>query len=72
MVNKCCSTGSPKVLSRVRLQAAVSLLQLSTVEVYANALTPKFLRLAVTVQVIYDGLSSQLSLLKPYIVGLLL
>ncbi|KAL0069681.1 Sister chromatid cohesion protein pds5 [Marasmius tenuissimus] len=38
------------VLSRVRLQAAVSLLHLSTVETYANALAPKFLRLALVVQ----------------------
>ena len=56
----------------MRLQAALSLLQLSTIEVYANALTPKFLRLAVTVQVIYDDLSFQLSLLKPCITGFLL
>lgn len=35
----------------MRLQAAVSLLHLSTVEVYANAIAPKFLRLALTVQV---------------------
>jgi sister-chromatid-cohesion protein PDS5 len=42
---------SPKVISRMRLQAAVSLLHLSTTEIYANALSPKFLRLAVVVQV---------------------
>ncbi|KAF8067855.1 armadillo-type protein [Lyophyllum atratum] len=40
----------PKVMSRMRLQAAVSLLHLSTVEIYAQAIIPKFLRLAVTVQ----------------------
>ncbi|GLB39171.1 putative cohesin-associated protein pds5 [Lyophyllum shimeji] len=40
----------PKVMSRMRLQAAVSLLHLSTVETYAQAISPKFLRLAVTVQ----------------------
>ncbi|KAG7091856.1 hypothetical protein E1B28_008258 [Marasmius oreades] len=39
-----------KVLSRVRLQAAISLLHLSTVEVYLGALAPKFLRLALVVQ----------------------
>ncbi|KAF9255405.1 hypothetical protein L218DRAFT_884207 [Marasmius fiardii PR-910] len=39
-----------KVLSRIRLQAAVSLLHLSTEEVYAGALIPKFLRLALIVQ----------------------
>ncbi|KAK1222320.1 Sister chromatid cohesion protein pds5 [Marasmius sp. AFHP31] len=38
------------VLWRVRLQAAVSLLHLSTVETYANTLAPKFLRLALVVQ----------------------
>ena len=35
----------------MRLQAAFALLHLSTIEVFANAITPKFLRLAVTVQV---------------------
>jgi sister-chromatid-cohesion protein PDS5 len=44
------SGDDPKVKSRMRLQAAVSLLHLSTVEVYANALAPKFVTLAVTVQ----------------------
>ncbi|KAJ3762232.1 cohesin-associated protein Pds5 [Lentinula raphanica] len=39
-----------KALSRIRLQAAVSLLYLSTVPVYAEALAPKFLRLALTIQ----------------------
>ncbi|THV07080.1 hypothetical protein K435DRAFT_772803 [Dendrothele bispora CBS 962.96] len=39
-----------KVLARMRLQAAVSLAHLSTVETYANALAPRFLRLALTVQ----------------------
>jgi sister-chromatid-cohesion protein PDS5 len=37
----------------MRLQAAVSLLHLSTVEAYANALAPKFVTLAITVQVNY-------------------
>ncbi|KAG2003330.1 cohesin-associated protein Pds5 [Coprinopsis cinerea AmutBmut pab1-1] len=41
---------NPKFLSRMRLQAAFALLHLSTIEVFANAITPKFLRLAVTVQ----------------------
>ncbi|KAG5641986.1 hypothetical protein DXG03_003815 [Asterophora parasitica] len=40
----------PKVMSRMRLQAAVSLLHLSTIEAYAQAISPKFLRIAVTVQ----------------------
>ncbi|KAF9068921.1 armadillo-type protein [Rhodocollybia butyracea] len=39
-----------KALSRVRLQAAVSLLYLSTVPAYADAIAPKFVRLALTVQ----------------------
>lgn len=38
-------------MSRMRLQAAISLLQLSTIETYNLALLPKFIRLAVTVQV---------------------
>jgi sister-chromatid-cohesion protein PDS5 len=42
---------SPKVMSRMRLQAAVSLLHLSTVPIFANAISPKFLRLAISVQV---------------------
>jgi hypothetical protein len=42
---------SPGVMSRMQLQAAVSLLHLSTVEVYANAIAPKFVDLAITVQV---------------------
>ncbi|KAF8634850.1 hypothetical protein AX17_004098 [Amanita inopinata Kibby_2008] len=41
---------NPKVMSRMRLQAGVSLLHMSAIEVYANALIPKFLRLAVVVQ----------------------
>ncbi|KAJ6631101.1 armadillo-type protein [Mycena sp. CBHHK59/15] len=40
----------PKVMSRMRLQAAVSLLQLSTVPTYATAIAPKFLKLAIVVQ----------------------
>ena len=35
----------------MRLQAAVSLLHLSTVESYATAIAPKFTRLAVVIQV---------------------
>lgn len=42
---------SPKFMSRLRLQAAVSMLHLSTVEKFATVLTPKFLRLAVVIQV---------------------
>jgi hypothetical protein len=42
---------SPKFKSRLRLQAAISLLHLSTVEVYANAISPAFVSLAITVQV---------------------
>ncbi|KAF8223437.1 cohesin-associated protein Pds5 [Tricholoma matsutake] len=40
----------PKVKSRMRLQAAVSLLHLSTVESYATAIAPKFMKLAVVIQ----------------------
>ncbi|KAJ7135989.1 cohesin-associated protein Pds5 [Mycena epipterygia] len=40
----------PKVMSRMRLQAAVSLLHLSTVPVYAKAIAPRFLKLAIVVQ----------------------
>ncbi|PPQ74839.1 hypothetical protein CVT26_005219 [Gymnopilus dilepis] len=40
----------PKYKSRMRLQAAISLLHLSTVEIFANALTPKFVRLACVMQ----------------------
>jgi hypothetical protein len=42
---------SPRVMSRMRLQAAVSLLHLSTVEVYGKAIAPQFVNLALTVQV---------------------
>ncbi|KAJ7446638.1 armadillo-type protein [Mycena latifolia] len=42
--------GSPKVMSRMRLQAAVSLLHLSTVPAYATAIAPRFLKLAIVVQ----------------------
>ena len=38
-------------MSRMRLQAAVSLLHISAIEVYAETLIPRFLRLAVVVQV---------------------
>ncbi|KAF8970162.1 armadillo-type protein [Flammula alnicola] len=40
----------PKAKSRMRLQAAVSLLHLSTVEIFATAIMPKFLRLACVIQ----------------------
>ncbi|KAJ7096724.1 armadillo-type protein [Mycena belliarum] len=40
----------PKVMSRMRLQAAVSLLHLSTVPAYATAISPRFLKLAIVVQ----------------------
>ncbi|KAG6907699.1 hypothetical protein DXG01_007755 [Tephrocybe rancida] len=60
----------PKVMSRMRLQAAVSLLHLSTVDMYAQTIAPKFLRLAVTVQdscynVRVSFLSKLVSLLQP-------
>ncbi|KAG6833054.1 hypothetical protein H0H87_012065 [Tephrocybe sp. NHM501043] len=60
----------PKVMSRMRLQAAVSLLHLSTVELYAQTISPKFLRIAVTVQdscynVRIIFLSKLISLLQP-------
>ncbi|KAF8726601.1 hypothetical protein AX14_007667 [Amanita brunnescens Koide BX004] len=41
---------NPKAMSRMRLQAAASLLHMSAIGVYADALIPKFLRLAVVVQ----------------------
>ncbi|KAF9226311.1 hypothetical protein BS17DRAFT_794477 [Gyrodon lividus] len=47
------SAGAPdsqQVKSRMRLQAAVSLLHLSTVEVFANVINTNFIWLAVTVQ----------------------
>ncbi|KAF4563796.1 hypothetical protein EYR36_003038 [Pleurotus pulmonarius] len=40
----------PKSKARLRLQAAVSLLHLSTIETYLHALSPKFVSLALTVQ----------------------
>ncbi|KAJ6486929.1 armadillo-type protein [Mycena sanguinolenta] len=40
----------PKVMSRMRLQAAVSLLHLSSVPAYAKAIAPRFLKLALVVQ----------------------
>ncbi|KAG6836734.1 hypothetical protein H0H93_004140 [Arthromyces matolae] len=60
----------PKVMSRMRLQAAVSLLHLSTVESYAQAIFQRFNRLAVTVQdscfnVRISFLSKLVSLLQP-------
>ncbi|PPQ70235.1 hypothetical protein CVT25_011295 [Psilocybe cyanescens] len=41
---------NPKFKSRMRLQAAISLLHLSTIEVFANAISPKFIRLACVIQ----------------------
>ncbi|KAJ7839550.1 armadillo-type protein [Mycena olivaceomarginata] len=40
----------PKVMSRMRLQAAVSLLHLSTVPIYSKTIAPRFLKLALVVQ----------------------
>ncbi|KAJ7145311.1 armadillo-type protein [Mycena crocata] len=40
----------PKVKSRMRLQAALSMLHLSTVPTYAKAIAPRFLKLAIVVQ----------------------
>ncbi|KAF9527490.1 cohesin-associated protein Pds5 [Crepidotus variabilis] len=40
----------PKAKSRMRLQAAISLLHLSTVESFAQAISPKFVRLACVIQ----------------------
>ncbi|KAJ6484326.1 armadillo-type protein [Mycena vitilis] len=40
----------PKVMSRMRLQAAVSLLHLSAIPTYAKAIAPRFLKLALVVQ----------------------
>lgn len=42
---------SVKVRSRMRLQAAVSLLHLSTLEAYASAIATNFVVLAITIQV---------------------
>jgi sister-chromatid-cohesion protein PDS5 len=42
---------SPKVKSRMRLQAAISLLHLSVVNKFANAINTNFISLAITVQV---------------------
>lgn len=60
----------PKFLSRLRLQAAISLLHLSKVDVYAQELTSKFSRLALTIQdscynVRISFLTKLLSLLQP-------
>jgi len=45
------STFSPKFKSRIRLQAASTLLHLSTIETFATAIAPKFIRLACVIQV---------------------
>jgi sister-chromatid-cohesion protein PDS5 len=42
---------SPKIKSRLRLQAAVSLLHLSTVSAYGNSISADFIWLAIVVQV---------------------
>jgi len=42
---------SPKVKSRMRLQAAISLLHLSVVDKFANVINTNFVSLAITVQV---------------------
>ncbi|TFK41636.1 armadillo-type protein [Crucibulum laeve] len=63
----------PKFKSRMRLQAAISLFHLSTVEKYAVAITPKFLKLAVIVQACTDtcynvritALTKLITLLQP-------
>jgi sister chromatid cohesion protein PDS5 len=46
-----CRISSPRVMSRIRLQAGVSLLHLSTVQAYGKAIAPQFVDLALTVQV---------------------
>ena len=48
------SLDSPRAKSRLRLQAAVSLLHLATVDVYVNAIASKFVALAITIQVMDD------------------
>ncbi|KAJ7357896.1 hypothetical protein DFH08DRAFT_847475 [Mycena albidolilacea] len=40
----------PKVMSRMRLQVAVSLLHLSTVPIYSKTIAPRFLKLVLVVQ----------------------
>jgi sister chromatid cohesion protein PDS5 len=45
------SSISPQVKSRLRLQAAVSMLHLSTVAAFANPIAVTFVDLAITVQV---------------------
>lgn len=42
---------SPRVKSRLRLQAALSLAHLSTVEKFGEKIAPNFVLLAVTIQV---------------------
>ncbi|KAF6757823.1 cohesin-associated protein Pds5 [Ephemerocybe angulata] len=61
---------NPKYLSRLRLQAAVSLLKLATVEQYAGAVAQKFLRLALVVQdscynVRFEFLTKLLGVVQP-------
>ncbi|RXW15368.1 hypothetical protein EST38_g10488 [Candolleomyces aberdarensis] len=60
----------PRFMSRLRLEAAISMLHLATVEKFAAVLTPKFLRLAVVIQdscynVRYLYLTKLMSLLQP-------
>ncbi|PFH47385.1 hypothetical protein AMATHDRAFT_152196 [Amanita thiersii Skay4041] len=59
-----------RVMSRMRLQAAISLLHLSIIDLFATALIPKFLRMAVVVQdscynVRITFLSKLITLLQP-------
>lgn len=61
---------NPKSMSRLRLQAGVSLLHLSTVEVYANAIAARFVQVALMVQdtcfnVRFNFLMKLVSLLTP-------
>lgn len=46
---------SPRVKSRLRLQAALSLAHLSTVEKFAEKIAPNFVLLAVTIQVCHNS-----------------
>jgi sister-chromatid-cohesion protein PDS5 len=55
----------------MQLQAAVSLLHLSTVEVYANAIAPKFVDLAITVQVSSAAYRCTLTLLCTLLASML-
>jgi hypothetical protein len=54
----------PTVKSRMRLQAAVCLVRLSLVEAYFRVLHPKFLNLALTVQVCFSPRLSSIALVS--------